>query len=290
MHQPLTVITGVLTMALLNSATGAPSSARIRMPAVAGQFYPANAKELRADVGKYLAVKTTLTTPPHMLVSAHAGYIFSGPVAGRGFAEIDRATKLVILIGPSHRKWFTGVSIPDVDSFRTPLGDVALAGDVISQIRKSPVVNAEPGAHAQEHCLEVQLPFLQVLLPHFRIVPMVVGDVEPSTVAGIVAPHLGPGVLVVASSDFSHYHPDAEARAIDKASIDAILAGNPDANIDACGQTAIRVVMLLAKQQGLSPVLLDARNSSQTAPVMYKDPSRVVGYASIAYVKKAGKP
>ena len=135
----------------------------------------------------------------------------------------------------------------------------------------------------------MHLPFLQALLPSFRLVPIVTGEANPAAVAEVVAPCMTDGVLLIASSDFSHYHPDAEARKIDRGSIDAILSGSVDGPIDACGATAVRTVMIVARGMGLTPVLLDARNSYETAPVMYKDESRVVGYASIAFVKKSAK-
>ena len=135
----------------------------------------------------------------------------------------------------------------------------------------------------------VQVPFLQAVLGSFKIVPLLVHDVDPEQAADALLPLIDESTVVIASSDLSHYHSSAEAKAIDKKTIDAILAGDVNGDIDACGEMPIRVVMALAKKLGLSPVLLDARNSFETAP-RYGSEDRVVGYASIAYVQKpAGK-
>jgi len=255
----------------------------IRKPAVAGQFYTDNAAELKKEVQGYLAAGSKQASYSKMLISPHAGYMFSGPVAGKGYAAIDKSATTVILIGPSHHAAFMGVSISNADYYATPLGNVPLAKDIIAKLYKNPLVQFVPAADGPEHSLEVQLPFLQVALSSFSLVPIITGNVDPQAVADMVAPFITPSTLVVASSDLSHFFPSAKAQTIDKETIQNILAGNADGALDACGELPIRVVMRLARAQGLTPVLLDARNSFQTA---HMQENRVVGYASIGYFKK----
>jgi MEMO1 family protein len=273
-------------MGLFNSVAG--QNARTRKPAVAGQFYPGNPHELKRDIESYLSHARKLASPPQMLISPHAGYVFSGPVAAMGYGTIDKKITTVILIGPPHHALFSGISILDVDSFETPLGRVPLAAQIIKKLRESSMVQSAPQADLPEHSVEVQIPFLQTVLPSFSIVPILTGRVNPSDVADLLLPYVNATTLVVASSDFSHYLSNAQARATDDASIKAILSGDENGDIEACGELPIRVVMHMAKKLSLSPQLLDARTSFDTAPQFGSD-DRVVGYASIAYVKKAVK-
>ncbi len=258
---------------------------RVRKPAVAGQFYPEDPVELRKSVESYLSHGAKLDRFPPMLISPHAGYVFAGPVMGKGYAAIDPKTTTVIIIGPSHYAWFEGVSIADVDSFETPLGTVPLNEDIVKKLRENPIVHSVPRADAPEHSVEVQIPFLQVALRHFSIVPILTGKVDLSLVADMILPYVNSHTLVVASSDFSHYHSQNEARRLDDESIRTIMSGDIHGDIDACGEQPIRVVMRLAKKLSLSPVLLDARTSYDTAPQLCP-PDRVVGYVSIVYLKK----
>jgi MEMO1 family protein len=280
-------------MTSLDCRANQPSGS-VRPAAVAGQFYPGNAATLRKDVERYLADaagRTKLPSAPRMLISPHAGYVFSGPVAGYGYSTIDKSVKTVILIGPSHHAMFDGLALPGVDSFETPLGRLPLNKEVIAKLSASPLVGVVPKAHSAEHCLEVQLPFLQVLVPGVSIVPLVTGQVDPAAVAELLAPLIDDKTLVIASSDLSHYSASREARRLDSVTIGTVLKGDVGGPLDACGETAIRVVMRLARQFGLEPVVLDARNSYETtadAAPQYADPNRVVGYASIAFVKKGG--
>lgn len=278
------ILTGALIMAGASSGSGQD---RVRRPAVAGQFYPDNPVELKRDVESYLSHGKKLDQFPAMLISPHAGYVFSGPVAGMGYATIDKKIATVIILGPSHHAWFEGVSIADVDSFRTPLGTVPLNADIVKKLRANPIVHSVPQADVPEHSVEVQIPFLQTMLGKFSIVPILTGNVDLSAVADMILPYVNSTTLVVASSDFSHYHAHADARRLDDQSIKTILSGDFTGDIDACGEQPIRVVMRLARKLGLSPVLLDARTSYDTAP-QYGSEDRVVGYVSIVYLKKPG--
>ena len=277
-----TLITGVVVMVASNAFAQGPNP-RVRPPAVAGQFYTDNPAELKKEIDSYLSKGKKLAEAPRMIISPHAGYVFSGPVAAMGYATIDKKVNTVFIIGPSHHAWFDGVSIADVDSFATPLGTVPLNLDIVKKLRKSGFVHSNPQADGPEHSVEVQIPFLQTVLPSFSIVPIVMGNVDPESVAALILPYITPTTLVVASSDFSHYLSNSEARSIDDRSIHSILSGTIEDTIEACGKSPIRVVMSLAKKLSLVPQLLDARTSYDTAPQY--GPGRVVGYASIAYVK-----
>jgi MEMO1 family protein len=281
----LTLAIGVLIMG--TPFTSAGQSPRVRPPAVAGQFYPDNPAELKAEIESYLAKGKKLPVAPAMLISPHAGYVFSGPVAAMGYAAIDKKINTVFIIGPSHHDWFEGVSIADVDSFATPLGRVALNAAIVAKLRQNSAVHSNPRADGPEHSVEVQIPFLQTVLPSFSIVPIVMGNIDPVAVADLILPFITATTLVVASSDFSHYQSNAVARKLDDQSIQTILSGNETGSIDACGEKPIRVIMHCAKKLSLAPQLLDARTSYDTAP-QYGPGDRVVGYASIAYVKHAG--
>jgi hypothetical protein len=275
---------GALIMGTPDSFAG-QNPPKVRQPAVAGQFYPDNPAELKGEIESYLAKGKKLPMAPSMLISPHAGYVFSGPVAAMGYATLDKkVVNTVFIIGPSHHAWFDGVSIADVDSFATPLGSVALNAGIVAKLRKSSIVHSNPMADGPEHSVEVQIPFLQVVLPSCTIIPIVMGNVDPASVADLLLPFITATTLVIASSDFSHFLSNKEARSIDDISIKNILAGRVSDTIEACGKSPIRVAMLLAKKLSLTPQLLDARTSYDTAP-QYGPPDRVVGYASIVYVK-----
>ena len=255
-----------------------------RRAAVANRFYTGNDGELRKEVEKYIAAGSALEKHPRIIISPHAGFVFSGPVAGIGFATIDKTVKKVILIGPSHHKNFSGVSIPDVDAYETPFGKIPLNKSDIKKLRSSKIVNAHADAHDQEHCLEVQLPFLQVLLSDFTIIPVITASKSsPADIASLVYPLIDKKTLVVISSDFSHYLSHKEAKKTDARSIETIMQNKVNGFLDACGEVPIRVAMLLSKKMNLKPKLLDARNSGETAP-QYSTDGRVVGYASIVYL------
>lgn len=279
----LQLILGVIFMTLLSG--GVFGGTVIRKAAVAGQFYPSDAVELRREIQKYLAGCRVLPEIPRLLISPHAGYVFSAPVAANGFASINKNIKRVFLIGPSHHVWFKGISIPKVSHYETPLGLVELDQEIISKLRDNPIVCDAKGAHEPEHCLEVQLPFLQVQLDKFKIVPILTGDITALHVAQLLIPFLDESSVVIASSDLSHYHENSKARMIDDRTIETIISGETDGFIEGCGETPIRVIMHMAQKLGLQPLKLDSRTSYETAP-QYGSQSKVVGYASIVYVNK----
>jgi AmmeMemoRadiSam system protein B len=260
----------------------APSNSR--PSAVAGTFYPAEPGPLRAEVERYVRAAPAPAFRPKALVVPHAGYIYSGPTAGAAYAAIAAARppyRRVVLIGPAHRVPVRGLAVPGVASFTTPLGTVALDRESIDRLRADPAVTVSDFAHAAEHSLEVQLPFLQVTLGDFTLVPMVAGLAASETVARVLALLWGADeTLLVISSDLSHYHPAAEAERRDTRTSERILA--LDGSLrgeDACGCVGLNGFLLLASQRGLVPRLMDLRHSGDTAG----DRRQVVGYGSYAF-------
>ena len=256
--------------------------ARVRQPAVVGRFYPADPQQLTRDIDGFLAeVPAAPLAGLRALVVPHAGYGYSGPVAAFAYRQLEgRAVDTVYVLAPSHHVPFAGVSIPDVDAYRTPLGLCRL-GPEASALRALSPFTTLPEAHASEHALEVQLPFLQRVVGEFELVPLVFGKVDPRAVAEVLAPRLGPRSIVIASSDLSHYHPYATAQQLDQATTKAIerLDVRAVAEGEACGMLPILTVIHLAEQLGWKAKVLDLRNSGDTTGA--KD--RVVGYAAIAF-------
>ena len=221
---------------------------------------------------------------PKALIVPHAGYIYSGPVAALGYALLrahrDRYGR-VVLLGPTHRAAVRGMALPGADAFATPLGEVLVDAELASRAGTVTRVVTRPDVHAQEHSLEVQLPFLQMVLPGVPVLPVAVGDAEPPEVANLLDELWGgPETLVIVSSDLSHYHPYDEAVALDDATIEQILSlRTPVHPQQACGAYPMNGLLLMADEHGLVPRLLGACNSGDTAG----DRDAVVGYACIAF-------
>lgn len=269
----------------------APTS---RPAAVAGMFYPAAAGALRAEIARWLTDASAGAgepdqAAPKLLVVPHAGYAYSGPVAAHAYALLEpwrERIARVVLLGPAHRVAVRGLAAPTVATFETPLGMVALDRAAIDALADLPQVTSSDVAHAQEHSLEVQLPFLQQVLGRFAVVPLAVGQASASEVAEVLDRLWGGDeTVVVISTDLSHYLPHAQARAADAATVDRILALDPSIDHDqACGATPLNGALRVAQARGLTPRLLDLRNSGDTAG----DRSRVVGYGAIAFRDEAG--
>ena len=256
----------------------------VRPPAVAGAFYPGDARVLERDVRRYLAEADAVDPDLmlRMLIVPHAGYVYSGPVAATGYRLVAEMTGLrrIVMLGPSHYTWFPGLALPGADLLSTPLGTVAVDATAVEVLSRSRHVISSAAAHQREHSLEVQLPFLQIVAPGVPVVPLLTGDIAPADAAAIVEPLLDDETLLLVSSDLSHYHDDATARRLDAVTVRAIERLDPAAldRDSACGRTGIQTALLVARRRGYGVQVLDVRNSSDTAG----PPDRVVGYASIA--------
>lgn len=264
-----------------------------RPAAVAGLFYPAAPTALRRLVARELDAAADLAAPappqrPRLLIAPHAGYAYSGAVAARAYALLGNASDIerVVLLGPAHRVAVRGLAAPEAQAFETPLGEVRLDGAALAELDELPQVLRSDPAHAQEHSLEVQLPFLQELMGRdFSLVPLVVGCAGAEAVAQVIELFWDDArTLVVISSDLSHYLPYARAQAADRATAQRILA--LDAGLsphEACGSAAINGALLLAQRHGLAPRLVDLRNSGDSAG----DKARVVGYGAFEFTGSA---
>lgn len=262
------------------------ANASVRPAAVAGQFYPADERVLRIQLAEMLASAVPLeqVAPPKAIVVPHAGYMYSGPVAAsayRALAPLRGQIRRVVMLGPTHRVAVRGFSLPAAQAFMTPLGEVPLSRADWLALQARDDVRVDDLPHALEHCLEVQLPFLQMVLDRFTLVPLLVGDADDESVAELIeALWGGPETLIVISSDLSHYLSYRQAQWIDRSTADQVIALRAGLNHEqACGATPLNGLLLAARRQHLQPHLLDLRNSGDTAG----DRTRVVGYASIAF-------
>jgi hypothetical protein len=256
---------------------------RVRPPAVAGTFYPADAGRLQATIAEFLAGPAPAGRSPKALIAPHAGYVYSGPVAAHAFAALAGARQIrrVVVIGPAHFVPFRGIALPTAQAFRTPLGDVPVDADAMTSILDLPQVALADEPHQPEHALEVELPFLQTVLASFTLVPLVVGEARPDEVAEVLACLWGgPETLLVVSSDLSHYEPYARAKEHDAATAAAIERLDEAAlgPREACGHLAIAGLLLEARRRAMRVQRLDLRSSGDTAGP--KD--QVVGYGAWA--------
>jgi len=258
----------------------------VRPAAVAGVFYPGSAIQLSAEVGDLLdgveCFEPRLGFPKALIVP-HAGYIYSGPVAARAYDELTAArgiVKRVVLIGPSHFVGGRGLALPECDAFETPLGRIRLDAAGIAELADLKQVVRSAAAHAQEHSLEVQLPFLQRVLGDFALIPIAAGSALTEEVAELIERLWGgPETLFVISTDMSHYHAYDDAKRIDGATIERIEALAADVNYEqACGATGLNGLLWVAQAKGLSIKRLAACNSGDTAGPR----DRVVGYSAFA--------
>jgi AmmeMemoRadiSam system protein B len=255
-----------------------------RSPAVAGLFYESDARHLRQHIASLLHNVDDQPRPfPRALVVPHAGYIYSGRTAAEAYARLrhhERPIKRVALFGPAHRVYLEGMAVPSVDSFETPLGNIALDQDAIDRLRRLEGVSVSDEAHRDEHSLEVQLPFLQTLLASFSLVPVVVGQCNAGAVArAMEALWQCPDTLLVVSTDLSHFHSYEQARNLDADTCQRILARESGLSGEqACGARAVNGLLTTERSRGLDIELIDLCNSGDTAG----DRERVVGYAAFS--------
>jgi AmmeMemoRadiSam system protein B len=263
------------------------SASRIRPAAVAGMFYPGDEATLSTDLADMLDAAKTVDLRPKAIIVPHAGYIYSGPVAASAYTLLQplRDTiRRVVLFGPAHRVAVRGLAVPRAEAFVTPLGSIAIDAEAITAALHLPQVVQSDAPHADEHSLEVQLPFLQRVLGDFKLAPFVVGLATADDVAAVIDTLWGGDeTLIVVSSDLSHYHPYMEAQRLDRDSTQDIVDLVPLSDHEqACGATPINGLIEVARRRGLAARLLDLRNSGDTAG----DRSRVVGYAAVAFTEQ----
>jgi hypothetical protein len=267
----------------------------IRPPAVASMFYPGRAAELRKEVQNYLSNAETEEDVPKLkkgetaelrtLIVPHAGYIYSGEIAACAYQllqENQNQFKRVLLLGPAHRVWLEGAAFPEADAFETPLGEITLDKELIEKIlAEFSWISVSDEAHSEEHCLEVQLPFLQETLGEFKLLPLVVGDAKTELLAALIQQFSeDTETLIVISTDLSHFHDYQTAREIDARTANAIelLEQNRISTEDACGAYPLRGALLAASQNQWNVHRLGLCNSGDTAG----DRGRVVGYGAWA--------
>jgi MEMO1 family protein len=276
-------------MRMLWGTMSARVPSQVRPPAVAGSFYPAEPELLRSTVDGFIVQGTSppLHGPLRGLVAPHAGYRYSGAIAGSAYAllaDVSPPVRRVVLLGPAHYVAFSGLALPEADGLETPLGVVSVDGLATELPNRFAQVTRWEGAHEREHSLEVHLPFLQRTLPEgFTLLPFAVGQASASEVAEVLQylwslPH----TLVVVSTDLSHDLPADEARRVDSRTARHVVAEDVERLGPgmACGHHPLSGLLLAARQQGFSIQLLDLRNSADTAGA----PDRVVGYGAFAVV------
>ncbi len=264
----------------------------VRPAAVAGTFYPGDARALAAEVDDLLGVAAEPLPRlgyPKALVVPHAGYIYSGAVAARAYDELTAArgrVKRVVLLGPAHRVAVRGLAASSASAFATPLGEVRIDSDALAAVRDLAQVAVSDAAHALEHSLEVQLPFLQKMLGEFALAPFAVGMASVREVAEVLERLWGGAeTLIVISTDLSHYHSYEDARAIDGATIERIARFATDLDHDeACGATPLNGLLATAKERRLRVKLLSACNSGDTGG----GKGRVVGYSAFGLYEDGG--
>lgn len=266
----------------------------VRKPAVAGYFYPSDPSKLRSEIEYLLSAAEKKEVPGKLygIVSPHAGYAYSGKTAAYGFKLLDRKNiKTVIIISPSHREYFPGISIFEGDAYRTPLGTVSVnraAADKLASNAKTIFKGME--GHGEEHAIEVQIPFLQVVLDDFEIVPIVMGDQGMPYINELterLKDAADDTTLVVSSSDLSHYYPGDVAdkmdsiveRDINLFNYEELYENFERRKCEACGAGAIIAMMKSAdKLKYNKSMVLNRSDSGDTTG----DKNEVVGYLSAA--------
>lgn len=277
-------------------ALAAPSNepavnlASTRPPAVAGTFYPAAPKVLGDQVDRLLAEarahRKAARSAPKALIVPHAGYVYSGPVAASAYVTLEPASaaiQRVVLVGPAHRAYVRGLASPGAARLATPLHTFEVDVDALAELAD---VDVNVVAHAREHSLEVQLPFLARVTPNARIVPLAVGDATPAEVAQVLERLWGgPETRIVISSDLSHYLPYALGHEVDGATAQRIvtLDARPLDGELACGAAGINGLLLVARRRGLRGEILDLRSSGDTAGGR----GEVVGYGAFGFWEEA---
>ena len=295
-------LTFCLPLFLITFSCGKDNPGGVREPVVAGQFYPEDPVELKTMIDKFISEVPDIEVSGNIfaVVSPHAGYVFSGPVAAYGYKAImGKSYDTVIVIAPSHQYSFDGASIYNEGSYKTPLGEVSLDYRMIDDLMESSEkIIYEPMAHKMEHAVEVQLPFLQVVLGDFKLVPIVIGGTSFETcqeLSNAIAESIGKkDVLIVASTDLSHYHTRSEAKKLDGVFEDLLKKNDPiilydslnSGRCEACGGTAVITALRTGKTLGYPDVTVLKYDDSGTSS---GDTANVVGYISAVVSGEGGK-
>ena len=258
---------------------------KIKLPSVAGTFYPADPHELKTTIDQMLLAADSNLPIPKAIIAPHAGYIYSGPVAASAYACLTKARALIkriVILAPSHRVPFEGMATTDEDFFQTPLGNIPIDKPTVDKLVLDNQVSMLPDVFSLEHSLEVHLPFLQVVLEDFKLVPLLIGQVSYQEIADVIREIWnGPETLIINSSDLSHYYDDKTAQMLDKKTANSIVSFDPESinSEQACGRLGIQALLTVAKEKGLSASIIDLRNSGDTAGP--KD--QVVGYGAFHF-------
>jgi len=293
------------------AAGSAQAEGTTRAPAVAGSFYPGEPGALRAEVQRYLGQVEPKTLPGELvaLIVPHAGYVYSGPVAAYAYRQLQgRRYDTVVVVGPSHHALFPGIALTGADEWATPLGSVDIDRTACEALMKAyPNARVFETAHAPEHCIEVQLPFLQTVLDDFKLLPILMVDFSEQTCSALAQALAqwarGRSVLFIASSDMSHYPAYEDAVRIDKETLNSIETldaakvavttrklmsqGVPNLSTCLCGEGPVKAVLQAARLLGANRVEVLRYANSGNAPGGSRD--RVVGYCAVAvYGKEVG--
>ena len=275
----------------------------IRPAIVAGAFYPKDKEILSQTIENFLnsAKLPPLKGKPRILIVPHAGYEFSGAVAGYGFKAIQGQNfKKAVIIGPSHQAYFSGFAISKADIWQTPLGEIEIDDELRQKlIQEDNSIFISENPHSYEHCLEVEVPFLQKINPDIEILPIIIGpnNPQPEILAKALSKHLDSSTILIISSDLSHYPPYEIANEKDMEIIESILEKDltkfsklvqeTDESVNlftrACGEEAIKVALILSKTLGIEKVkLLKYANSGDVTG----ERKRVVGYGAIIFLSQ----
>lgn len=260
--------------------------ASVREPAVAGTFYPASPRDLRASIDAFLArgrgETASATVRPKAIIVPHAGYVYSGASAARAFGLLSpfgRTIRRAVVLGPAHRAYVEGIVWPGTAWLKTPLGAMEVDTGALELV---PQVTPDARAHEREHSVEVELPFLQVVAPQAKVVPLAVGHASPEEVAAVLdALWGGPETVIVISSDLSHYLPYEIGREVDERTSSRIVALDAPLDSDeACGAAGINGLLVLARKKNLRAELVDRRSSGDAG---IGSRAEVVGYGAFAF-------
>ncbi|WED20679.1 AmmeMemoRadiSam system protein B [Vibrio sp. JC009] len=256
------------------------SSEMVRKAAVAGRFYDASPQVLIKQFNQWFKESTTDIDHVRGLIVPHAGYMFSGPTAAKAYFNIVKHAShitRVILVGPSHKYYFQGCALPKSNYFETPLGNVPVDTHLRAELSRDTNVMLSDQMHSDEHCLEVQLPFIQYALSGATVMPVLTSNISPKSLSLLLEPFWNEQTLVIISSDLSHFHSYSEAQMLDSETCEQIEHFDSTLSPEqACGATGINTMLLMAKSRDYHLHKLEQINSGDR----YTDKERVVGYVS----------